>query len=158
MKSLIIYYSQTGRTKALAEKIESRFHCDVIALTPQKKYGNYLLAVLQAGWEKITRRIPGVTASIPNTSQYDAIFIGYPVWYYDVPAFMTQFLKKCDFENKTVIPFATSGSTDIIATLQTLETACAGAVVRHPFICRRRDGDTSKAWLDAIEKELYESI
>ncbi len=56
---------------------------------------------------------PAIAAEDLDISSYDVVFLGFPVWWYMAPTIINTFLETYDFSGKTVIPFATSGSSDI---------------------------------------------
>ena len=146
MKSVIIYYSKSGRTEKVANRLLKDTGSDIIKVKPKKEYGKYPLAVARVMREKIMRIKPEYINSIPDLSEYDTVFIGYPIWASAPPAFLTSFLKECDFRGKTVIPFATSGMADISSTLVKLKESCRGSVIKYPFTATSKK-ESYKDWI-----------
>ena len=60
---------------------------------------------------------------------YDIVFVGYPVWWHATPAPVKSFLESYDLTGKLVIPFCTSGGSDISETMPTFLSSCEGAAV-----------------------------
>lgn len=71
MKAAVIYYSRSGVTGAIAEKIKDAFQADLYAVKPEKAYGGYLASVLRNGKEKLTRRTAKVVNSVSDYAEYD---------------------------------------------------------------------------------------
>lgn len=109
MKPIVIYYSRSGNTQRIAEKIQSDMNCDIVKVEPKEAYGNYIISCLRVTKEKRRQTPPGFITKIPNLTAYDVVFLGYPIWAQDVPVFVQEFIKKCDVQGKIVVPFATYG-------------------------------------------------
>ena len=90
--------------------------------------------------------LPTYVTEIPDLSEIDTVFVGFPIWAADVPDFVQAFLKDCDLDGKRVIPFATSKMTGIEGAVETLTMICGGASVEHPFFYSPRKKDNYKAW------------
>lgn len=133
MNSIIIYYSRSGNTEKLAEKIQKEFQCDILKIEPEEAYGNYVMSCLRVAKEKVQKCVPAFITPIPDLKPYDTVFIGYPIWMQDVPTFVTEFIRQCDLKGKTVIPFATYGMTGINWTMKTVKEICSGANICFPF-------------------------
>jgi len=107
MKSLILYYSRTGKTRFLAEKLGNELAADLIEIRDLKKRGGlfgFLRGVRDAYFGLKTEVAP----SGFDLSKYELVIVGTPVWAYSpTPALMT-FLDGCDLTNKKVILFVTS--------------------------------------------------
>ena len=146
MKSIIIYCSKSGRTEKIAKKILKDTGSDIIQVKPKKEYGNYAAAVVRVIREKIMRIKPDFINPVPDLSEYDTVFIGYPIWASAPPAFMCSFLKQCDLKDKTVIPFATSGMTNISSSLIKLKESCRGCTIKFPYNYSNRKKDDYDAW------------
>lgn len=62
--------------------------------------------------------------------QYDTIYVGFPIWWYDLPMAMTAFLENYDLSGKTIIPFFShNGSSSGASSVDTLSQICTGATV-----------------------------
>lgn len=133
MKDVIIYYSNSGTTKALAEKIENEFGGELCALEPKESYGAYFAAVKRSSYERKNNIVPEYEAPAINLSDANVVFVGYPIWYSEPPKLVLDYLSKHDLSGKTVIPFSTSGGTGIKATLKSLEAAVGGAEIKLPY-------------------------
>jgi len=113
MNALIAYFSASGKTKKLAHTLASVVKGDLFEITPETPYN-----AADLDWHDKKSRSsiemqdtacrPAMTEQV-NTAPYEAIFVGFPIWWYEAPRIIETFLESCDLTGKTVIPFATSG-------------------------------------------------
>lgn len=154
MKSIIMYYSRSGNTGKLANRIKNDIGCEIIKIEPEEAYGNYVSSVIKVMGEKIKKEAPAFKTTIPDLSQYDVIFIGYPVWGQDIPMFVSDFLSKCNIVGKKVIPFATYGMTSISWTMKSLKANCQGAEILYPFSQGVVKKDNYDEWIKKVKDIL----
>lgn len=117
-KSLVAYFSATGTTKAVAEKISCATSAELFEIKPLVPYSEADL-----DWRDRTSRSslemkdlssrPEIAFKVENLDSYDKIYIGFPIWWYTAPTIINTFFEENDLKGKTVILFATSGSSDI---------------------------------------------
>ncbi|MDR1536110.1 MAG: NAD(P)H-dependent oxidoreductase [Planctomycetota bacterium] len=108
--TLVVYFSRTGNTRALAEQIHSLIGGDIFEITTVKKYPEaYRPTTEVARVELDNDERPELAAFVENMEQYDAIFIGYPNWWGTMPMAFFTFLEHYDLSGKTLIPFCTHG-------------------------------------------------
>ena len=113
-KKLVAYFSASGVTKKLAEKLAAAVDADLFEIRPKIPYTKADL-----NWmDKQSRSTiemqnpssrPEIAEGGPDLSGYDTIFVGFPIWWYIAPTIVNTFLESCDLTGKTVVPFATSG-------------------------------------------------
>lgn len=149
MKSAIIYYSRSGVTKKIVDKIQKKFGSDVYSVEPEKKYGNYLSAVIRYGGER-KKSVP-VKTKIADFSSYDVIFIGFPVWYGTMPNFLQEYVKNANLAGKRIIPFATAGANGKESSLNTVKELLPNCNVTHYFYATHSHLGEADAWLDGIK-------
>lgn len=82
---------------------------------------------------------PAIAQSLDNMAQYDTILVGFPIWWYVEPRIIDTFLESYDFSGKTMIPFATSGSSGIEKAQQSLQAHCPKAVWEKGQLLNRTD-------------------
>ena len=110
----MVYFSCTGNTRAVAETISSAVGADLVEIVPQEPYTdedlNYNNSDCRANVEMNddTAR-PAIQNTIENIADYDVIYVGYPIWWSDMPRIMYTFFDTYDFSGKTIAPFCTSG-------------------------------------------------
>lgn len=91
------------------------------------------MSCLRVMKENASKTSPSFITPIPDLKTYDTIFIGYPIWAQDIPAFVQEFIKKCDMTGKTIIPFATYGMSGINWTMNTLNQLFPNSTIKLPF-------------------------
>jgi len=124
-KILVIYFSETGNTQKLAKLISDKVGGDFVRIETEKVYPeDYEKLVDDAKKEKDNNDRPKLKELNINLENYDIIFVGYPIWWYQMPMAMYTFFDNYDFANKTIIPFNThegSGSSGTYEDIQKLE-------------------------------------
>lgn len=117
-KILVAYFSATGTTAKVAERLASAIEADLFEIKPAHPYSNADLdwtdkksrsSVEMA--DKSSR--PAIADQVADMSQYNVVFVGFPIWWYREPSIIDTFMTSYDFAGKTVIPFATSGMSGI---------------------------------------------
>ena len=127
-KTLVAYFSASGVTAKAAEKIAETIGADLYEIRPQLPY-----TAKDLDWMNRNSRSsvemndpasrPAIAQSLDNMAQYDTILVGFPIWWYVEPRIIDTFLESYDFSGKTMIPFATSGSSGIEKAQQSCLTA-----------------------------------
>ena len=110
-KVLVLYYSQTGNTKLVAEHIAGMLEADIEAIEAVEPYdGDFEATIQRCIQERKDGVIPDIKPLKHDVSKYDVIFIGYPIWFGTYAPPVTKFLKTVDLGGKEVVPFCTFGS------------------------------------------------
>lgn len=108
---LVTYFSWSNNTKVLAEEIQRQTHGDIYRIEPKVPYTTdyNTLAYQISNKEKEDNARPELKDTNAKINDYDIIFVGCPVWWFDAPMIIHSFLecKEYDFSGKTVIPFCT---------------------------------------------------
>lgn len=127
-KTLVVYYSATGNTETAANYIADAADADLFELEPVEPYSDADLnwtdddsRVSREHENEDERDVPLVSATVENWSDYDTVFIGYPIWWGIAAWPVNEFIETNDFTGKTVIPFATSASSGMGESGQLLE-------------------------------------
>ena len=115
---LVVYFSWSGQqnTKKMAEYISDYTNGEIFRIIPKTPYTtNYNEMLKKADEEKKNNYRPELLENLTKEEldNYDTIFIGYPIWWYDAPMIIYSFLESHDFSDKTIIPFATSGGSGL---------------------------------------------
>lgn len=148
---LVAYFSQTGTTRAVAKKIRKLTGGDLLQIKPKKKYsGNYDKLVNAAKKEIDKNTRPKVTTVAKNIKSYDVIYVGYPIWWHTTPRVVNTFLEKYNLRGKTVIPFCTSGGSEIDESLPALRKSAKGAVLKEGYTADSGSTAEIKKWLTEI--------
>lgn len=114
--TLVAYFSATGNTKAVAERLASAIHADLFEIVPEQLYTaedlDWRNQKSRSSTEMIDRNSrPIIATDVTDMAKYKTIFIGFPIWWGREPSIIDTFMTSYDFASKTIIPFATSGST-----------------------------------------------
>ena len=152
MKAAVIYYSRSGVTKKIAEKVRDRFQADMYFVEPEKAYGNYASAVARVIGEKASKKDPVLKTKVSDFSAYDTVFIGFPVWASTIPQFLQEHISKAGLQGKRVIPFATAGANGKESSLKRLKEILPDSTVTGYFytsMVKKADADV---WLNSIEE------
>lgn len=133
-KTLIAYFSASGVTEKLADTLVRVTGGDLYEIKPVSPYSDADL-----NWNNKQSRSsvemndktarPAIAVPVENMAQYDVVFVGFPIWWYEAPRIVQTFLESYDFLGKTVIPFATSGGSGMGKTASILQNSCPGANV-----------------------------
>lgn len=150
MKAIILYYSKSGNTEALAHKIAETTDADMLKVEPEKEYGNYISSVLRVAKENLTGKKTEFITEIPDLSAYDVIFAGFPIWYNTMPVFVREFLNSCNLNGKTLIPFATATMATIEKSMKDIKLISGGAKIFKPYCESRKSKDNFDEWISDI--------
>jgi flavodoxin len=117
-KVLVAYFSASGVTAKVAKKLSNAIGADLFEIKPAEPYTSADLdwtnkksrsSVEMA--DKSSR--PAIANKVADMSQYDVVFVGFPIWWYREPSIIDTFMESYDFSDKQVVPFATSGSSEM---------------------------------------------
>jgi flavodoxin len=114
---LIAYFSWSGNTKIVAEKIKSYTNGDIFQIETFEKYPDDYNEVLNVSRdERIDNKRPEIKSFNEDIDKYEFVFIGYPNWWGDMPMAVYSFLEKYNFSGKNIIPFCTHGGSGFSGT------------------------------------------
>lgn len=107
-KPLIVYYSRTGNTKAVANQIQSLVGGDLFELRTTHSYPeDYRATTDQAKQELSSNFRPQLVNQVTNLDSYNLVFVGYPIWWSTFPMAFFTFFESANFAGKTIVPFCT---------------------------------------------------
>lgn len=146
---LVAYFSYSGTTQRVATSLSEKIGADLFEITPQNSYSN---VYMQSNSEIRRGDKPALTQTVQNMDAYDIVFVGYPVWWHATPAPINSFLESYDLTGKLIIPFCTSGESDIEETMPTFLDSCDGLAV----FGQKRISSASgiDAWLEELGLDL----
>lgn len=108
-KKIVVYFSYTGNTRMIAEKIKDKTYCDILELKPVEPYSDdYDSVVNDEHNSEKSNYIPQIQEIDVDLSNYDEIILGTPVWWYRPVPVVRTFLMQNDLSGKTIKPFATN--------------------------------------------------
>lgn len=131
-KQLVAYFSASGVTAKVAEKLVAVTEADLFEIAPVEPYTDkdikWTNPLARCNKEKIGKKDVPISSKIENLDDYDVIFVGFPIWYYSAPNIIITFLKSYDFTDKKIALFATSGGSDIAKTPDRIKPLVPGVV------------------------------
>lgn len=157
-KTLVAFFSASGSTKGVAEKLAIVVEGDLYEIEPEEPYIaedlDWTNPKSRSSIEMKENRSfrPPIKGKVDNINDYDTIYLGFPIWWYVAPTIVNTFLESYDFSGKTVIPFATSGSSGMGNTVNELKPSCSDDT---RFIDGKRfsasvSEDELKSWIDNL--------
>ncbi len=160
---LVVYFShagenynvgviEEGNTAKMGKIIAEQMSADVFELVPVVPYPeDYDSCLDVATEEQRTDARPEYEGEIENWDQYDTVFIGYPIWWGDVPRIVSNFVEQTDLTEKTVAVFFTSGSSGLGSSMKHLETqAGAGTWLEGRRFTSRTTVEELTRWADSL--------
>ena len=155
--TMVIYFSATGHTKSVAEKIAQITDAELYEIVPEELYTeediDYNDENSRATKEQNDKSVrPAFAGEVPSLEGVKTIFLGYPIWFGQEPRIIDTFVESVDFDSITVIPFCTSGSSGIGDSGKDLEQNASGGT----WIDGERFGagaseDEVRSWLDSLQ-------
>ncbi len=123
---LIIYFSATGTTKAVAENLQAALNADLYEIVPEQPYTdddlNWHDSNSRTTHEQDDRSVrPAIAGELPDLTAWDTVFIGYPIWWGEEPRIMDTLVESLDLTDKTIAVFFTSGSSGLGNSMRYLE-------------------------------------
>ena len=156
-KVLVVYFPATGTTRQVAKQIAKTADADICEIAPANPYSSADLdwtnkqSRSSVEMNNPTAR-PEIKAVQVDVSAYDYIFLGYPIWWDLAPRAVNSFIEAADLSGKTVIPFATSGSSTIANSVAELKKSYPGIKWQTGRLLNRVSGKEIGTWVSASIK------
>ena len=170
--ALVVYFSrigeqysvgviEEGNTAIVAQMVAERTGADVFEITPavdNYPTDNYRALTEVGLQEQKDNARPAIANEIENFNIYDTVFLGYPIWWGDLPMILYTFLESYDFSGKTIVPFCTHGGSQMAGTEAKIEgVVTADAVLNGLAVAgtdaqsnRDRVRETVNNWLSGL--------
>ena len=156
MGKLVAYFSASGVTKKVAEKLASAAGADLFEIVPKEIYTkadlNWMDKKSRSSVEMNDRNCrPEIASSVDDMSKYDTVFVGFPVWWYREPSIIDTFMESYNFTGKKVITFCTSGGSGLGDSAKNIQALASGAKVigGKKFSSGVSEADLKK-WADSV--------
>lgn len=151
-KSLVVYFSCTGNTKAVAEKIADLTDAELYEIIPEKPYTDedldYNNDDCRANKEMNDASVrPTIGSDAIDIAAYDTLYLGFPIWWGTMPRIIDTFLDTYDLSGKTVMPFCTSGGSGISQAVESIKQAEPGAAIKDGLRASSPDDSELTVWL-----------
>ena len=155
-RKIVAYFSASGVTAKLAEKLAEAIGADIYEIQPAVPYTTEDL-----DWRNEQSRSsiemknpasrPEISGKRDNMDEYDTVFVGFPIWWYVAPTIINTFLESYDFTGKKIIPFATSGGSGMGATNENLKPSCPNAQLYQGQVFRNdTKHEELSAWVERL--------
>ena len=167
-RKLVAYFSASGVTAKVAEKLSEAIGADLYAIEPEVPYTKADLDWM----DKKSRSTiemnnpasrPAITGKRDNGELKgehfvplagNTVFVGFPIWWYVAPTIINTFLESYDLTDKTIIPFATSGGSDMGKTNEKLLPSCKGAKLLNGKVFKASvSGADLAKWAEGLENK-----
>ena len=155
-RKLVAYFSASGVTAKLAERLADATSADMFEIEPVNRYTkadlNWMDKKSRSSIEmNDPASRPTIATKRDNMGEYDVIFVGFPIWWYVAPHIINSFLESYDFSGKTIIPFATSGGSGMGKTNDVLAGSCPGAkLVEGAVLKANISGEKLRLWVEGL--------
>ncbi|MCM1133621.1 MAG: flavodoxin [Ruminococcus flavefaciens] len=157
-RKLVAYFSASGVTAKVAEKLAEATGADLYEIKPEVPYTeadlNWMDKQSRSSVEMQNKSFrPAIADKNADISGYDTVFVGFPVWWYVAPTIINTFLESYDFSGKTIILFATSGGSGFGRTVQELKDSVSEtAVIREGRLLNGNPSvDELRVWADSLD-------
>ncbi len=157
-KKLVAYFSASGVTAQVAKELAAAAGADLFEIRPVTPYTkedlDWMNDKSRSSVEMKDKGFrPPVAEKLANMADYDVIFLGFPIWWYVAPTIICTFLEQYDLRGMTIIPFATSGSSEIGKTNAEIGPSAPGSILlegkRFPASV---SDDELKSWAEGFIK------
>lgn len=155
-KSLVAYFSASGVTRTVAQRLAQAADADLFEIEPERPY-----TAADLDWTDRRSRStvemndpasrPAIAARVPDMARYDTVFIGFPIWWYVAPTIINTFLEGYDFSGKAIVLFATSGGSGMGNTLSVLKPLAPNATWATPKMLNGNPSASAlKQWVEGL--------
>ena len=150
-------FSASGVTAKVAQTLAEAIGADIFEIAPKIPYTEADLNWMDKNARSTIKMNdptsrPVIESKRDNMSEYDTIFVGFPIWWYVAPTIINTFLESYDLTGKTIIPFATSGTSGMGKTNEKLAPSCKGAkLLEGKRFSSNASGKELAAWGDSLE-------
>ena len=154
MKVLVAYFSASGMTKGVAQQLAEVTGGTLHEIKPEQPYTDADLdwhdkqSRSSVEMQDKTSR-PAITGKFKNMQDYNIVYVGVPIWWYTCPTLITTFMEAYDFQDKTVIPFATPAGSSIKKACEDLKATYPNINWKDGKLLNRASKDDLKKWVES---------
>ncbi len=155
-KVLVAYFSRSGNTKVIAGLLQRAQQADLFEVRPANAYpADYLQTVEQARQERDSGFEPALAGHVADMSNYDVVFLGFPIWGETAPPVIRSFLSAHDLAGKVVVPFITHGGYGAGSSYQVVARHAPKAALRKGFEMQadqeRKTMEQFNGWFETLK-------
>lgn len=138
-------------TEAAAKMIQELTGADLYQIRTERYYRSAFWGTAATAWIEETLNLrPGLAAQPENLDDYDVIYVGYPIWWFNAPMAIGSFLESYDLTGKTIVPFCTSSDNGIDVSMDYIREVSEGATVLEGYRVHNSSLEDVAAWLTRI--------
>lgn len=152
-KMLVLYFSETGSTKAVAQELQKQTGADIEAIEAVEPYSGDFQKTMQRGQREMQGQLPALKPLAKRVADYDIVFLGYPIWFGTYATPIAALIKTQDFAGKKLVPFCTFGSGGLNTSSDALKKALPKAQVQTGYGVRTARVAAAAKELDRFLKE-----
>lgn len=151
-KILVAYFSWGGNTRKAAEQIQAKTGGDLFEIKTVKPYTTEYKPTTEVAKKELEDDArPELASKVNNMADYDVIMIGYPIWWHTAPMAVYTFMESYDLSGKIIIPFCTSGGSDIVESMPAMnQLGAKGTVLEGITIKSEADMNRIDPWLKKL--------
>lgn len=155
-KKLVAYFSATGTTAAAAKLLSEAAEADIYEIKPEVPYTkadlNWLNPLSRSTKEMNSKKArPVIIKGDIDVSDYDTVYLGFPIWWYIAPTIVNSFLETQDFSGKKIVLFATSGGSGFGKAAAKLQPSCPDAVIQEGMVFKGKPTkEDIENWVKAL--------
>lgn len=152
-KALVCYFSATGTTADAAKRIARIANADIHEIVPETRYTSADLdwtdSLSRSSVEMHNRTSrPALSVPVVDMKRYSVIFIGYPNWWNTHPTIINTFIEANNLEGKTIVPFMTSGGSDIINSEKELKEQYPSLTFGKGLLMNEKSDSEITEWIE----------
>ena len=155
-KTLVAFFSASGVTRQVAQKLAAAAQADLYEIKPAVPYTqadlNWRDKSSRSSVEMQNLAIrPQLADTDAKIEQYDRILLGYPIWWYMAPTIINTFLESYDFSGKSIILFAASGGSGFGKSIEELSPSCPNAMIREGRMLNGNPSEQElRQWVESL--------
>ena len=155
-RKLVTCFSAEGNTKEVAKRLAGAIGADFFEIVPEKPYTkadiNWMNPLARCNREQRGKKDVPVAGKIEGFEQYDMVFIGFPIWYWEAPLIIKTFAAGYDWSGKKIALFATSGGSGMGKTAEKLAPSLngKGEIVDAKLFSASADEAVLREWADSL--------
>ena len=154
-KTLIVYFSWSGNTRAVANTIQELTGCDIVEIEVEEPYSSVYNEVTARARQELDNDIrPALVTQVENIDEYDTLIVGTPIWSSRLAPPVKSFLAMYDLTGKKIAPFCTHGGSGTAQSVENIRDLCPDSEILQPLaIYGSRAGNSENAvkqWLQDV--------
>lgn len=154
-KTLIVYFSWSGNTRAVANTIQELTDCDIVEIEVAEPYSSVYNEVTARARQELDNDIrPALVTQVENIDEYDTLIVGTPIWSSRLAPPVKSFLAMYDLTGKKIAPFCTHGGSGTAQSVNNIRSVCPDSEILQSLAISSSQAKNSRSnierWLQSI--------